>query len=90
MPGSPDEQHHLAFALRGPLPPVEQQGHLLLAPDQRRETASRWSASKRLSARLSPRTRHARTGSGETLERLGAEVGHLEQFADQPVRSSGR
>ena len=56
----------------------------MLAPDQRRQ---RWpcSASKRPSARHWPATRHAQR-LGEALQAVQAEVGQLEQAADQPAR----
>ena len=34
-PGFAGEQHHLAVALLGLLPALDEKGHLLLAPDQR-------------------------------------------------------
>ena len=75
MPGSPDEQHHLALALLGPLPAVEQQRQLLLAADQRRERRAACRASKRPSAAPSPSdARRPRTGAAKPLSARGAEV----------------
>ena len=40
MPGSPDEQDHLAFAVFGPPQRSQQDAELVLAPDQRRELSA--------------------------------------------------
>ena len=84
IPGSPDEQHHLALAVLGLLPALEQQRELLLAADQRRQAG----ALQRLEAALGrgPRraTRQAAHRLGEALERLRPEIVELEQAADQP------
>ena len=85
MPGSPDEQHHLALAVLGPGPALEQDAELVLAPDQRREPL----AVQRLEAALGATLAFDPPGGerlGEALEALRAEVGQLEQPADQPAR----
>ena len=89
MPASPDEQDHLALALLGPLPAVEQQRQLLLAADQRRQAGRR--AGPRSGPRPRPRraTAKARTGSAKPLRRDRAEVAELEQAAEEPARALG-
>ena len=69
--GLAGQQHHLALAVLGPLPAVEQHAELVLAPDQRRETAGR--AAPRSGSRHapSPATRQADTGSAKPLRRCG-------------------
>ena len=54
-PGLAREQHHLALAVAGLLPTVEQERHLLLAPDQRRQAGR-----ARLEPAARPRARRAR------------------------------
>ena len=79
------EQHHLAVAVLGPGPALEQDAELVLAPDQRRETL----AVQRLEAALGATLAFDPPGRerlGEALEALRAEVGQLEQPADQPAR----
>ena len=83
MPGSPDEQHHLAVAVLGPGPALEQDAQLVLAPDQRREPL----AVQRLEAAFGATLAFDPPGRerlGEALEPQRAEVGQLEQAADQP------
>ena len=85
IPGSPDEQHHLAVAVLGPGPALEQDAELVLAPDQRREML----AVQRLEAALGAALAFDPPGGerlGEALEALRAEIGQLEQPADQPAR----
>ena len=88
MPGSPDEQHDLALAVLGPLPAIEQQRHLLLAADERREARRLARLEPALGAALAS-TRQAVHRLGEALEALRAEIGELEQAADQPARAPG-
>ena len=60
------EQHHLAVAVLGPGPALEQHAELVLAPDQRREML----AMQRLEAAFgpaSPSTRQADSGSAKPL-----------------------
>ena len=66
-------------------PALEQDAELVLAPDQRRETL----AVQRLEAALGATLAFDPPGRqrlGEALEALRAEVGQLEQPADQPPR----
>ena len=81
-PGSPHEQHHLALALLGLPPAVEQQAELVLAADQRRQARrlARLEAALRAAAAEHPPGPH---GCGEALEAVDAEVGVLEQAAEQ-------
>ena len=84
-PGLAREQHHLAVAVLGPGPALEQDAELVLAPDQRREML----AVQRLEAALGATLAFDPPGGerlGEALEALRAEVGQLEQPADQPAR----
>ena len=58
------EQHHLAIAASGSPPAAPQQLDFLVAADERRQGRRVTQRLERLSVALSPRTRHARTGSG--------------------------
>ena len=58
-PGLAREQHHLALAVAGLLPTVEQERDLLLAPDQRQEAGR-----ARLEPAADPRARRARATPG--------------------------
>ena len=82
------EQHHLALAALGPLPAPQQQAHLLLAPDQREQG--------RGVERLEPARRRADAEDPVRPDRLGealgldaAEIGALEEAADEPARAGG-
>ena len=77
------EQHDLALAILGSLPAVGQEVDLLLAADNRREGRD---AVHGLEAALGPaRPEHPPSAErpGETLQGVAAEVGILEQTADQ-------
>ena len=81
-PGLAAEEHHLALALLGLPPAVEQQAELVLAPDQRRQARrlARLETALRAAAAEHPPGPH---GCGEALEAVDAEVGVLEQAAEQ-------
>ena len=84
-PGLTREQHHLALAVARLPPAAQQQGDLLVAPHQRRQT-------RRLAcleATLGPafaRNPPDRKRLGKALEPLRAEVSKLEYPAHQPAR----
>ena len=83
-PGLAREQHHLAVAVLGPGPALEQDAELVLAPDQRREML----AMQRLEAAFGATLALDPPGGerlGEALQPLRAEIGQLEQPADQPA-----
>ena len=85
MPGSPASSTTWPSPSLGPLPAIEQQRHLLLPADKRREARSltRLEAALRAAFSSDP-PRHDRLG--EALELLRAEVSELEQPPDQPAR----
>ena len=80
------QQHHLAIAVFGPAPALEQDAELVLASDQRRERPAmqRLEAAFGADPRLRPARRRERLG--EALEAYRAEIGQLEQAADQAAR----
>ena len=85
MPGSPEMQDHLAVAVLGPGPALEQDAELVLAPDQRREML----AVERLEAAFGATLALDPPGGerlGEALEAPRAEIGQLEEATDQPAR----
>ena len=79
------EQHHLPLAVRGLPPAAEQQGNLLLATDQRREARglARLEAAFRTTFAFDP---PGGERLGEAPQALRAEVGQLEQAAQEPAR----
>ena len=89
MPGSPDEQHDLALAVAGLAPAVEQQAELVLAPDQRRQVLARAEPRTGSRSRWPPTTRKAAIGSAKPGSLLRAEVGEVEQPAEQASRAVG-
>src|SRR3954451_722095 len=86
-PGLAREQHHLALAVAGLLPTVEQECDLLLAPNQRKEAARARleAAADPALAEHAPRPDHL----GKALDRLRPEILELEAGADQPPRRRG-
>jgi hypothetical protein len=78
------QEHRLPLAVLDLLPAIEQQGDLLLAPDQQREPGR---------ARLEPALDRSRPGDpphrhrvGEALQHLRPEILEFERAADQPPR----
>ena len=84
-PGLAREQHHLAVAIPGPGPALQQDAELVLAPDQRGEmlAVQRVEPALRAALAFDPESRERR---GEALERHRPQIGQLEQAADQPAR----
>jgi hypothetical protein len=83
-PGLAGQQHHLAVAVPGPGPALEQDAELVLATDQRREVLT----VQRLEAAFGTTLAFDPPGCerlGEALEPLWAEIGELEQPAHQPA-----
>ena len=80
------QQHHLAVAVLGPRPALEQDAELVLAPDQRREMLTM----KRLEAALGATLAFDPPGGhrlGEALEALAAQD-HLARTARLPAAAS--
>ena len=88
MPGSPVEQHHLALAVAGQPPALQQQRQLVLAADQRGQAGGPPGLEPARGVGLSPATRQARTGSAS---RAGhpAEVDELEHACRAGAASVG-
>src|SRR4029077_3766170 len=81
-PGLAHQQHHLALALLGSPPALEQQSNLVFAADKRRQARS----VQRLEPTLGGAFRnHAPSPdrNGKALERVEAEFGEIEQAPDQ-------
>ena len=86
MPGSPESRTTWPSPLLGLLPEAEQELQLPLAADERREPGR----AQGLEAALGPPLAEHPPGPhrcGEALEAALAQVGALEQAADQPARA---